>query len=189
MNFIEQLQQYQPIHTQEITDKRAMSWMIQQFPDTILFRENPIAHMTASGFIVNREYTKTLMIHHNLYNSWGWTGGHADGNCNLLQVAIKEAKEETGVSGIEPLTPNLVSIDILPVFSHEKHATFVNTHLHFCYSYLLLADETAPLHHKPDENSGVKWIPLNQISHYCHESHMLPIYQKLIEKVEFYTHE
>ena len=45
------------------------------------------------------------MIHHNIYNSWSWTGGHADGDKDLLYVAIKEAKEETGVKNIKALDP------------------------------------------------------------------------------------
>ena len=57
-----------------------------------------MAHMTASSWIVNEDYTKVLMIYHNIYNSWAWTGGHADGDEDLLHVAVKEAREETGLS-------------------------------------------------------------------------------------------
>ena len=57
--------------------------------DDVLVRDNEIAHITSSGFIVNKLRTKVLMIHHNIYNSWGWTGGHADGDEDLLYVAMK----------------------------------------------------------------------------------------------------
>ena len=43
---------------------------------------------------MNKDKTKVLMIYHNIYNSWSWTGGHADGDEDLLYVAIKEAKKK-----------------------------------------------------------------------------------------------
>ena len=49
--------------------------------------------MTSSGLIFNKNLDKILMVHHNIYNTWSWTGGHADGEDDLLKVAIKEAKE------------------------------------------------------------------------------------------------
>ena len=53
------------------------------------------------------------MIHHNIYNSWGWTGGHADGDSDLIKVSIKEAKEETGIKEARPNNNDICSIDIL----------------------------------------------------------------------------
>ena len=88
--------------------------------DNILTRENAFAHLTSSGFILNENKDKVLMIYHNLYNSWAWTGGHADGEDDLLEVAIKEAKEETGVVNIHPLSTQIMSLDILPVWGHMK---------------------------------------------------------------------
>lgn len=184
MNFIEQIELYEPIDAQEIADKAAICMMIQNFPDTILLRNHPIAHLTASGFILNATYNKTLMIHHNIYQSWGWTGGHADGIEDLLQVALKEAQEETGITCIKPLSSEIASLDILPVFSHIKREKFINTHLHLSCAYLFVADDQEPLQHEPSENSGASWIPLKDINTYATEKHMLPIYQKLIKKAE-----
>lgn len=184
MDFIKQVEQYQPINEQETADKAAILEMIARFPQNILLRDNTIAHMTSSGFIINAAFDKTLMIHHNIYQSWGWTGGHADGDADLLHVALKEAWEETGITSVKPLTPKLASLDILPVFSHIKRGKFVNTHLHLSCAYLLIADETEVLQYKPDENSGAKWIPLREVNTYCTETHMLPVYQKLMKKVE-----
>ena len=90
------------------------------FEGNILTRENEFAHFTSSGFILNENKDKVLMIYHNLYNSWAWTGGHADGEEDLLKVAIKEAKEETGVVNIQPLSTQIMSLDILPVWGHMK---------------------------------------------------------------------
>ena len=120
------------------------------------------------------------MIYHNLYNSWGWTGGHADGNPDLLAVALKEACEETGVQNFRTLSNLPQSLDILPVWSHYKNGKPINTHLHLTVTYLLIADESEPLTVKKDENSGVAWISVDEIDKYCSEPSMIPIYMKLV---------
>lgn len=183
MYFIDQINNYQPVNQQEKIDKSVMLAMIAKFPENILTRANTIAHMTSSGFIINQSLTKTLMIHHNIYHSWGWTGGHADNDFDLAHVACKEATEETGVT-VALAKQEIAALDILPVFSHIKNGNFINTHLHFNVCYLLFADENELPRSKPDENSGAKWLPLTKINDYVSEGHMLPVYKKLIEKVK-----
>ena len=124
------------------------------------------------------------MIHHNIYNSWGWTGGHADGDKDLLKVAIKEAMEETGVKNVYPVTNNICSIEILPVNSHIKKGKYVASHLHLSIAYILEANEEDELFVKEDENSGVKWILINEIDKYVNEEHMIGVYNKLINKAK-----
>ena len=75
MELIEQIKKYIPYNEQEEKDKELMLKYIDTFKD-VLTRENEICHFTASSWIVNKEKTKVLMIYHNIYNSWAWTGGH-----------------------------------------------------------------------------------------------------------------
>ena len=81
----------------------------------MLTRSNELVHMTSSAFNINKNRHKTLMIHHNIYNSWAWTGGHADGEEDLLKVALKEAREETGVINLRPILEDIFSLDLIPV--------------------------------------------------------------------------
>ncbi|MDZ5010277.1 NUDIX domain-containing protein, partial [Clostridium perfringens] len=155
MNWIKEIKEYKPYNDQEATDKEAILYSIDNF-NNLLTRENPLAHITSSGYIVNKDKTKVLMIYHNIYNSWSWTGGHADGDDDLLYVAIKEAKEETGVKNIKALDSKIFSLDVLPVPAHIKRGKFVSSHLHLSVAYLLEADENDELIIKEDENSGVK---------------------------------
>ena len=132
---------------------------IKTCPD-IFTRENRNAHMTGSSWVVNRERTKVLMVYHNIYNSWSWTGGHADGETDLLAVAVREAKEETGIHTVRPLSDSIFSLEILTVDGHEKRGQYVSSHLHLNLTYLLEADEADHLAKKADENSGVAWFSL-----------------------------
>ncbi|MDF2821201.1 MAG: hydrolase [Clostridiales bacterium] len=145
MNYREEIRKYQPVNEQEMNDKKVILDYIEYFYEDILTRENQIAHMTSSGLILNESLDKILMIHHNIYKTWTWTGGHAEGDSDMLGVALKEAKEETGVMNIVSLTQNLASIDIIPVYGHVKRGKYVSSHLHLNTSYILIADEKEAL--------------------------------------------
>ena len=184
MKFTEQLDHYTPTCPQEEKDREVILSYLRCF-DNLLTRDNEFAHFTASSFIVNRERTKTLLCYHNLYDSWAWTGGHADGDDDLLAVAIREAQEETGAQ-TRPLYPGIYTLDILPVWGHVKRGRYVSSHQHLNVTYLLEADESQPLAVKPDENSGVQWVPIDQMLTYSTEREMHPVYQKLIDKLRLY---
>lgn len=182
MNWITEIKGYNPCNEQEEKDKEIILRCIDVFDD-ILTRNNNVAHITSSGFIVNKTRDKALMVHHNIYNSWAWTGGHADGEKDLLGVAIREAQEETGVKNARPITRDIISLDVLPVLGHVKKGVHISAHLHLSVAYLVEVDEDESLVVKADENSGVKWIPLVAIETYINEPHMQEIYRKIISKM------
>mgnify|MGYP002545656489 CR=1 FL=1 len=91
-----QLAAYHPCCEQEAVDRDVMLHFLRENTDAFT-RENLVAHFTASSWIVNSSRTHALMAWHNLYRAWSWTGGHADGETDLLSVALREAREETGV--------------------------------------------------------------------------------------------
>ena len=182
LNLKEQIEKYIPYNEQEKSDKEIMLKSLETFDD-MLTRENKICHFTASNWIVNKERTKVLMIYHNIYKSWAWVGGHADGDADLLKVALKEAQEETGLKNFKVLSDGIFAIKIANVDSHIKRGKFVSDHLHFDCCYLLEADENEELHIKEDENSGVKWIDIDKAVEASNEEHMKPIYRKLNEKL------
>lgn len=180
MNYIEEITAFLPACEQEENDRRMILEYIRLFPKTILTRENEIAHITASALILNPALTRVLLIHHNIYNSWAWTGGHADGDGDLFHIALKEAREETGVKSFRPLTNELLSVDILPVYGHVKRGRYVCAHQHLNGTYVLLAEEDAPLTVKPDENSGVRWFDANKLREVVEEPYFAEIYEKII---------
>ena len=185
MKYIQDIEKYIPVNEQESKDKEIIIDFINKNED-VLTRENEIAHLTSSGFIVNKNRDKVLMIHHNIYNSWGWTGGHADGDSDLLEVAIKEAKEETGITNVRPIIDDICCIDILTVKGHIKKGKYVAPHLHLSVAYVLEADEAEEVKVKEDENSGVKWVDIDRVLELTDEEHMKDVYSKLINKTKLY---
>lgn len=175
-----QIAAFCPCNEQERADKQQMLHDLDTFAD-LLTRENATAHFTASCWVVNQDRTKVLMAYHNLYQSWAWLGGHADGEADLLAVALREANEEAGITA-QPVSREIDSLEILHVAPHVKRGRFVCAHLHLNVTYLLQADDRAPIRCKPDENSAVRWLPVEQVLAAVSEPEMRPVYQKLLEK-------
>ena len=161
MKIIEEIKKYRPCNAQEQRDQALILDFLEKNGDAFL-RSNLLAHMTASSWIVNPERTKTLMVYHNIYDSWSWTGGHADGETDLLAVALREAREETGIAHVRPVSPEIFSLEVLTVDGHEKRGAYVPSHLHMNVTYLLEAEESDTLHICREENSGVAWFSLEE---------------------------
>lgn len=183
MKLREQIQNYEPFNEQEEKDKQTMLKYIDTFDD-VLTRNNEFGHFTASCWTVNQERTKVLMIYHNIYQSWAWPGGHADGEEDLLGTAIRELKEETGVKNVKVVDDYPFSLEVVCVDGHVKRGKYVSSHVHLNLTYLLEVDENEVLQIKPDENSGVKWVNLEEVEKVSNEKWIREnIYRKLNEKL------
>jgi 8-oxo-dGTP pyrophosphatase MutT (NUDIX family) len=185
MNYRQAIADFLPKNEQERVDQAAILSFIDNHSD-VLVRSNLVAHVTSSAIIVNPTMTKVLFAHHNLYQSWGWVGGHNDGDPDLLGVALKEAEEETGVHGLVPVSESIFMIDVIHVTNHLKHCKYVGDHLHLNVTFLLQGDETQTPRHKPDENSGVRWFTLEEALDHVSEARMKPVYRKAFEALESY---
>ena len=174
------IETYVPRDAREAAEKETMLALIAAHGDALLGRDCLFAHMTASSMIVNRARTKVLMAYHKIYDSWAWTGGHNDGETDFLAVARREAQEETGINTLRLLGEGPGSIEILPVWTHQKRGRQVSTHLHLNVSYLFEAEESEPLRIAEDENSAVGWIEIARLEEAVTEPPMLPIYWRLI---------
>lgn len=182
MNLFETIRNYTPSNAQEAQDQAQMLQFMTQY-DNYLLRENQIAHFTASVWVVNRDRTKTLMAYHNLYRSWSWLGGHADGCADLAAVAMKELEEEAGIKHGRLLSNEPISLETLTVGGHIKKGKHVSGHLHFNLTYLVEADENEALSVNEAENQAVKWWPLEEALAASAEPWMVEnIYKKLIKK-------
>jgi 8-oxo-dGTP pyrophosphatase MutT (NUDIX family) len=172
---------YQPQDPFEVADLDYIRDAIKHYGDA-LYQRHPHMHYSASAMIFNQTMTKTVMIYHKLYDSWGWVGGHMDGMTDFKMVAIKEATEETGLSDLKLLSDKPISIEVLPVWFHMKKGAAISSHLHLNVSYILIANEDEPLLANDIETDGVRWIDLKDIDQFVSEPEMMPIYTKIIER-------
>ena len=92
MDLLSSLYSYRPWNPQEARDTTELLRRLEAGED-LFHRENTAAHLTASAWVVSPDRTRVLMAYHNLYDSWAWLGGHADGERDLLAVALREVRE------------------------------------------------------------------------------------------------
>ena len=183
MSIRDDIARYAPFNEQEARDKAVILDFMDRHGDAFL-RSNLTAHMTASAWVVNAARDRVLMVYHKIYDSWSWTGGHADGEEDLLSVAIREVREETGVQSVRPVSEEIYSLEILTVDGHEKRGEYVPSHLHLNVTYLLEADEHETLRICEAENSGVRWFTLDGALEASTEPWFVArIYKKLNEKL------
>lgn len=182
MSLFENIRNYKPLNQQEASDQKRMIEYMRHNAD-YLSREDEIAHFTASMWTVNRERTKTLMVYHNIYDSWSWIGGHADGIEDLCSVAMRELKEETGVGNAVLVSPEIFSLEILTVDGHVRKGVYVPSHLHMNVTYLAEADENQELMVNSAENQAVKWWSFEDALRVPKEPWLVEwIYKKLSER-------
>ena len=130
------LQKYAERHPeQNITADRMLDF-VRSTPHCFE-RSHEAGHMTGSAWLLNPAGDKALLtLHHNLQR-WMQTGGHADGDPDTLRVALKEAEEESGITGIVPISGEIFDIDIHLI--PARPAKGEPAHFHYDVRYLLRA--------------------------------------------------
>jgi 8-oxo-dGTP pyrophosphatase MutT (NUDIX family) len=130
--------------------------------DRCYHRDYLPGHITGSAWIVNEGKSRVLLVHHKNLNKWLQPGGHADGDENVLNVAIREANEETGVLGLAQKNKGIFDLDIHPIPARKGFPD----HLHFDVRFLFEASEKDTLKIS-EESNDVKWIDVTEIPRLC----------------------
>ena len=183
MNLRQEIENYIPFNEQEKKDKEQFLRFIDTFDD-VLTRDNIFGHFSASAFLVNKKRNKMVVVYHIINDGWIYPGGHADGDDNLLSVAVREVEEETGIKA-KILDENIYAIQSAPVKGHIKSGKYVSSHIHFDVLYLMEADDRIPLKYKENESKGVKWISFEEADDKTMCDFIRPIHKKIIEKLKF----
>lgn len=186
MALIDDIHAYRPVNEQEQADKLVILRALENDPNC--FDRSAQAHMACSIWTVDPTLTQTLLVYHNIYDSWSWIGGHADGGRDLAAVALRELSEETGMANAQLVDcgpGGVYSIEVLTVDGHVKRGEYVSSHLHLNVTYLAVADPREAVRMKPDENSGVRWAPIEDAVRLSTEPWIRDrIYRKLIDKLQ-----
>lgn len=166
------LEAYQPTNKQELLMAVRMKDFIKANPGCFE-RSQPEGHMTASAWITNREQTACVLLHHAKLQRWLQPGGHADGQTNLLQVALKEATEETGLTSLSIVSSAIFDVDIHPIPANAKDPA----HDHYDVRFHFFADlnEVPTSNH---ESRACKWVPFSRLTAYTQEESVLRMARK-----------
>ena len=182
MDLRKQIEDFVPFNEQEESDKKYFLKFIDTFDD-VLTRNNVFGHFSSSAFVVNKERNKMLIVYHIINDGWIYPGGHADGEEDLLSVAVREVEEETGLKA-KVLDEKIYAIQANSVQPHIKRGKFVSAHTHLDVIYIMEADDSIPIVYREDESKGVKWIPFEQAEDNTMVPFIRPIHKKIIEKLK-----
>lgn len=168
-----QLERYHPSDKEELAMRDRIMQFVRQHEDCFS-RELAIGHITGSAFIVNHERTHILLTHHKKLNRWLQLGGHADGESNILNVALREAEEESGLAEVRPVSQEIFDVDIHVIPARKNEAE----HYHYDIRYLCEADSRIPLT-VSDESHDLVWVPVTAVLNYTEERSMLRMVSKI----------
>jgi 8-oxo-dGTP pyrophosphatase MutT (NUDIX family) len=169
---VNSLRKYQTSYQEE---KDFIERFLSLLEDTPCFERTHLpGHITGSAWIIDASHTQVLLVHHAKLNKWVQPGGHADGDENILRVALKEAEEETGLKEFTFIgnSPFDVDIHLIPA------RTEFPAHFHYDIRFLLEADPDQQIH-VSEESHDVKWIPLKDLEKYNQERSVVRMKEKL----------
>lgn len=129
-------------------------------------------HITASAWVVDQRRTHTLLTHHRKLNKWLQLGGHADGNHDLVSVALTEAREESGIDDVTLFLPRIFDLDIHIIPARQADPE----HLHYDVRYVVHAGHSRTI--ISEESHDLAWVPVLSIEHYTTEESMLRMARK-----------
>lgn len=140
-------------------------------------RQLDIGHITGSAWLVDKSGTKVLLTHHRKLNIWVQLGGHADDNPNILEVALREAKEESGLDNLKVISPEIFDVDVhrIPARGNEIE------HFHYDIRFALSAS-TCQDFVVSDESHALAWIEISKIGEFTKEESMLRMARKWVQQ-------
>ncbi len=143
------------------------------------------AHVTGSTWVISPDRSRVIMLHHRKHDQWFQPGGHADGDADILRVALRETSEETG---LPPSEVRLLSTDVFDVDIHTISASARGPqHDHIDIRFLVEIDDSAGLPGS-DESHDVIWVTLNDVSRYNNNRSTYRMVEKTRRMRNLFTH-
>lgn len=173
---IQLLENHQPFNPAEASFLSDTISFIKSHKDCFE-RSLMIGHVTGSAWILDQTHRYALLTHHLKLDKWFQTGGHCDGDPDVLKVAMKEAEEETGLSDIKPVSEQVFDVDIHLIPERKG----IPAHFHYDIRFLLEADKNAVLVVPEDESSELKWIKLEEVTHYNNSDSIVRMVEKSLK--------
>jgi len=161
MTLAEALARHQPEDSPEAEDLEQIRAFVARHPDPF-DRRILEGHLTGSAIVVSADGMRTLLLHHRKLDRWLQPGGHADpGESSGEAVALREALEETGLSGLvlHEAAPRPLDVDVhdIPARGTEP------AHQHLDLRYLVLAPPGATFSRSTEETRDMRWVTWDEV--------------------------
>jgi len=166
------VQSYVPMEQGEESLVRTITRFVASHanPYCRLIRE---AHVTASAFVLNRDL-QLLLTRHKKLKCWLQIGGHGEDETSPFDVAVRELREETGISNatsalLPPQVGGMQGLIDIDVHTIPRSGSSLE-HKHFDLRYLLLwPGKPGGVKAQQSESDELRWFPLNEAELQIHE--------------------
>ncbi|WP_310588016.1 NUDIX hydrolase [Larkinella humicola] len=151
------LKHHQPFDEDERTMLEHSIQFVRNHPNCFE-RQLTIGHVTGSAWIVSPDRWQVVLLHHAKLDRWFQPGGHADGDPDLLGVALREAEEETGLRDLKVVNRAIFDVDVHTIPARVSEPE----HLHYDIRFLLEATTDQPFV-QTAETKEVRWVDVREI--------------------------
>lgn len=171
MTLLDLLTCYVPLDENDRRQAKRIREFIEADPRSF-DRQNPVGHITGSAWVVDPTGTRVLLTHHKKLGKWLQVGGHADGERDVMKVALREAQEESGLTDLLPVSSEIFDVDIHPIPAHGSDPA----HEHFDVRFAFQARDTA--FKVSEESHALAWIEIRKIHEFTSEESLLRMARK-----------
>lgn len=175
-NLLSKLRNYRKKYPAEKDMADRLLQFVATYPDCF-DRSLALGHITGSAWVVNTAGTHVLLTHHKKLNMWLQLGGHADGNCDILDAALCEAEEESGFQSLEPVSTEIFDIDIHLI--PERKSEPAHHHHDIRFMFQCLEDEDYIV---SNESHDLAWVEIQLLDGFTTEESMLRMKQKWLDR-------
>jgi len=176
-DLLKSLERYRERHPEEIEMVDRVRALVAE-NERCFHRDSFPGHITSSAWIVSRESGAVLLTHRRKLGRWLQLGGHTDGEADVLASALREAEEESGLSGFVPLPgagePEIFDVDVHEIPAHGGEPA----HAHHDIRFLLEVSHRQAIEHQTAESKEVRWVPAERIEAFLEEESLLRMARK-----------
>ena len=166
------LERYARRHTDEQDCIERFRAFVETQPDCFQ-RSLSSGHITGAAWLVNRAGTHVLLTHHRKLNAWLQLGGHADGDHDIVNVALREAQEESGIDELYLLSPEIFDLDIHPI--PARGAEPAHFHYDVRFAVRTVASDRFTV---SAESKALEWVNIERIAEKTNEPTILRMADK-----------
>ncbi|XOV84675.1 MAG: NUDIX hydrolase [bacterium] len=177
-NLLEQLSSYLQRHPEEKATTTRFIEFVEAHP-RCFERDCWAGHVTGSAWLVDASRSRLLLTHHKKLNMWLQLGGHSDGDADTRQVALREAREESGL-GVKLLQADIFDVDIHEIPARKNDPA----HFHFDVRYAICAAEDQFV--VSDESMALAWVEIRQLEQYTVETSILRMRDKWLQQNQLF---
>jgi ADP-ribose pyrophosphatase YjhB (NUDIX family) len=136
-------------------------------------------HLTGSAWVLDEDRTHALLCYHGKFNCWVQLGGHVEDDVDMLSASLREAREESGLADVKPVSTGIFDVDVHAIPANPKEPA----HFHYDIRFLFTADRNTPFV-VSSESKALAWVELEKIAELTSEESVLRMVRKTVKLCE-----